>query len=93
MTWHYEFTDGNEEMVIYDHEGEQVTTVSNNNAPAVTRDSQNVPVDPDFKEAVVNYLDETDAGVGDSFNSAYAVRAVAEAVTAAKVAEGNPDDS
>lgn len=84
MTWYYNFVDGNSEVEIYDHTGANVATITNPDAPAITRDAQGVPIKPDVRKEIVTAL--VDRGQAD----VYAILAVAEALTGAGFEEGTP---
>jgi len=84
MTWQYHIADDGSSIDIYDHTGANVLTVTNQNAPALTRDAQGVPVEPDLRNAIVDAL--IDRGKAD----VYAMRAIAEALTGANFEEGTP---
>lgn len=84
MTWYFDPTDDWGSIDIYDHNGDLVLTVDNPNAPTRRRDPQGVPVSPDVRAEVLEYL--KDRGQADL----YALLGIAEALTGAGFEEGTP---
>lgn len=54
MKWKYEITD-NADALIYDHTDEHVTTAYNDEPPSI-RSKNGLPVDPDVKGAICDYV-------------------------------------
>ena len=60
MIWTYEW-DG-DDAVIYDHNGDQVTTAVNSDPPSKTIGPDGIPKDPDVRDAICDYVcEETEA--------------------------------
>lgn len=55
MNWEYEFKNNNEYVEVYDHRGDLVDTVENNDAPVVRRQG-NIPTSPDIRAAIREYI-------------------------------------
>jgi hypothetical protein len=84
VTWHFDFTDGNTAIEVYDHTGALVLTVDNPDAPSVTVDAQGIPVEPDLRNAIVEGL------IARGKVDLYAIRSIAEALTGSNFEEGAP---
>jgi len=54
MKWTFEWD--NDDAVIYDHNGEQVTTAFNSDPPSKTISPDGIPTDPDVRGAITEYL-------------------------------------
>lgn len=54
MKWEYD-TDEDNNVEIFDHNGEQVTIAENANSPQLVK-KNGVPVQPDVKGAIVDYI-------------------------------------
>jgi len=54
MKWTYKW-DG-KDVIIYDHNGEQVTTAINSDPPSKTISPNGIPTDPNVRATITDYL-------------------------------------
>lgn len=54
MKWTFEWQEG--DVVIYDHNGDQVTTAENTDPPGKITNPNGIPIDPDVRGAITDYL-------------------------------------
>lgn len=87
MKWYWD-TNADGDLDVWDHTqaagDPPLLTVANPDAPALTRDPQGIPVDPDIREAILQHL--YDRGQADT----YALIGVAAALTGAGFERGTP---
>ena len=59
MTWRWDLTD-EYDLRIWDHNGEEISTspVDNPNPPRRETDQMDIPIDPDFRRAVYDHLED-----------------------------------